>query len=430
MSLPEIKRKLKCLCDDIKQVASNLSGLTDKINSQTINIYRLAEGESGVRNREWHDTAPVVPISASTTEAGRNFRLSHDFSLPVDTATTLANLNLNDTNNTAGELDIQVLDTVITVPVGGIWVRYTGGSEGYWAIEVGQCCGPLELRAELGYSDRLDNTAEVGPVFLPEGQHNFRAWNIDSGGTNSSHTVSYSTDGTTFTTALPDGTTLTLGKREIECEQHLECDPVPEGWSRCEPTSCGAAPVDPLPELPIVFPDQEICDGSFVQRTGRTGWLFPWTPVATANTGTIEDDWVQVSTTETSPDCVTDLEVNVFAGNHYFQIDSARIYHWIDFRLLVNGVAVLTETFDHYEYLDDRNETVDTTNPQKLIIRTGGSWFAERKNVPAGATVSVEMRRRYNFNAFQTGGRARAIGGLRSKALFDFSPQQIVTGRV
>ena len=179
---------------------------------------------------------------------------------------------------------------------------------------------------------------------------------------------------------------------------------------------------------PAIDP-QEVCRGPFVQRTGRTGWIFPWTPIATAATGTVTDDWVQISTTEASPDCVTDMHVSVFAGDHYFQIDSARIYHWVDFRLLVNGAAVVTETYTHYEYLDDRNEAVDTTNPSKLIIRTGGSWFAERKGVPAGATVSVEMRRRYNFNAFQAGGRARALGGLRSHALFGFSPRDIVTGR-
>jgi len=180
-------------------------------------------------------------------------------------------------------------------------------------------------------------------------------------------------------------------------------------------------------------PDQEVCEGAFVQRTGRTGWVFPWTAIATANTGTITDDWVQISTTEIAPTCpsgFSDLSVNVFAGNHRFDFRLCRIYHWIDFRLMVNGVAVLTETLDHYEYLDDRHGTSAVTgHPNQLEIRTGGSWFAERKNVPSGATVSVEMRRKYNFNAFQTSGSARSIGGLRSKALFNFSPRNIVTGR-
>lgn len=237
-----------------KGLKQGLAALEAKVESQTVSIYQLAAGTPGVRNREWHDTAPVVPISASTTAAGRAFRLGHDFSLPTTTNTVITSLSLNDTNNTAGELDVQVLDTVITVPAGGIWVRYTGGSEGYWAIEVGLCCGPLELRDELGYSDRLDATAEVGPVFLPEGQHNFRAWNIDSGGSNSSHAVSYSTDGTNFAAALPAGTTLTLEKRPVDCVQHPVCDPIPVGWSKCPPAQCAAGPVDPAPEVPVVVP--------------------------------------------------------------------------------------------------------------------------------------------------------------------------------
>ena len=175
----------------------------------------------------------------------------------------------------------------------------------------------------------------------------------------------------------------------------------------------------------IGHPDQEICDGSFVQRSSRTGWAFPWTPVFTTNSGTITDDWVNVGSSEVAPDCVSDMAVSVFAGNHYFQNTRCRMYLWIDFRILVNGAAVFAETYDHYEYEDRRN----ATNPLEIIIKTGGPWFAERKGVPAGATVQVQMRRRYNFNAFLAGGRARLIGGLRSKAMFTFAPQQIVTGR-
>ena len=273
----KLQNAVKANASKLTKVCSDLASLTKKVNSQTINIYRLAEGETGVRNREWHDTAPVVPIADSTTEAGRNFRLAHDFSLPVDTATTITNLNLNDTNDAPAELDIQVLDTVITVPSGGIWVHYTGGSEGYWAIEVGFCCNPLQLTHELGYVDRLDNNAEVGAVFLPEGQHNFRAWNIDSGGTNSSHQVSYSTNGTDFDNNLPDGVTLTLEKRPLICEQHPICDPIPDGWSECEPSACTAPVVDPKPveatESFTLSDDTPIADNEVdtLIRTGLAG---------------------------------------------------------------------------------------------------------------------------------------------------------------
>lgn len=203
------------------------------------NVYRLAPNDNpGILNREWHDTAPAIPINSSTTAAGRDFRLGHDFSLPTTTTTTVTSLNLNDTDNTAQELDIQTLDTVINVPAGGIWIQYQGGSEGYWAIEVGECCNPLVLKDELGYVDRDDNNAIVGPVFLPEGQHYFRAWNIDSGGTNSSHSVRYSTDGNAFAAAVPDGVEFSQGKRATECQAIENCDPVPDGWDDCPPADC------------------------------------------------------------------------------------------------------------------------------------------------------------------------------------------------
>lgn len=230
-------------------------------------VYRLAPNDSpGVINREWHDTAPVVPIPQSTTAAGRNFRLSHDFSLPTTTNTVIGNINLNDTNNTAVELDVQVLDTVITVPAGGVWIQYQGGSEGYWAIEVGQCCGPLTLVDELGWADRDSNLAIVGPVFLPEGQHQWRAWNIDSGGTNSSHAARYSTDGVNFGAAIPAGVEFSTGKRAVECQVIAACDPIPEGWDSCPPPDCLAEPVDPLPSAIVVpnpataipVPDNEV----------------------------------------------------------------------------------------------------------------------------------------------------------------------------
>ena len=237
-------------------------------------IYRLGAGSPGVRNREWHDTQPAIPIAASTTAAGRAFRLGHDFSLATTVDATITTLDLNDTDNTAGELDVQVLDTVITVPAGGLWVEYRGGSEGYWAIEVGQCCGPFELRDELGYQDREDASSVVGPVFLPEGQHNFRAWNIDSGGTNSSHQIWYSLDGTDYSRTQPDDVTLTLDKRPVECFEIPACQTIPEGWDKCPPSPCAGGPVDPAPStavnlattLPV--PDNEVDDQI---RSGQIG---------------------------------------------------------------------------------------------------------------------------------------------------------------
>lgn len=210
-------------------------------------------------------------------------------------------------------------------------------------------------------------------------------------------------------------------------------DPVviEENDSWCEP-DCIAAEVREsgggLTEeevLALIGPHTELetCTGPFVQGTGRTGWMHPWTPVLTAATGTVTDDWVQISTAETAPDCPTDAKVSVFLGNDYVQLTDARLYLWKDVRLLINAVPVLTWTFQSYRYEDERG---DENN--KLLINPDGSVHLHRLNVPAGASVTVETRRRYNANAFLDGGRARTIGGLRSHASMAFTPRNIVTG--
>lgn len=214
-------------------------------------IYRLTDRVAGVIDREWHATKPAGTVAGSTTAAGRAFRLCHDFSLPPTTTSVNQNLNLNDTDNTVSELDIQVVDTVIdlTLSATDVWLQFQGGSEGYWAIEAGFCCGPLQLMAELGYQDRIDNLAIVGPVRLPKGgQHKIRAWNIDTGGTNSSHTATYSTDGVNFSSALPAGVFLNQMERTEECRRIPECDPLPEGWFDLPIKRCLSPVVDPLPD--------------------------------------------------------------------------------------------------------------------------------------------------------------------------------------
>ena len=246
-----------CSVGDILNAEGGLELLNDVafcVNDAERPVYRIAPADApGALNREWHDTfAPAVPLStASTTAFGAAVRLGHDFTATPDTTSTVTTLALNDTNNTASEGDVQVLDTVALVPAGGVWVQWSGGSEGYWAVEVGECCGPLTLRDELGYSDREDNTQLLGPVFLPEGQHSIRVWNIDSGGTNSSHQDFWSTDGETFVgTPQLVGVELNQSKRPVECELIGLCDPVEDGWSLCYPTPCTPGIVDPLPEPP------------------------------------------------------------------------------------------------------------------------------------------------------------------------------------
>jgi len=242
MSSP-IKTLIDAVCNgkwgELCTLLVTVPNIQAKLQGKKTLLFRLAPNDQpGIQNCEWHDTDDVVPINESSTAIGRAFRRNHDFSLPKSNSTVVSSLNLNDTDNTSGELDIQTLETYITVPVGGIWIQYQGGSEGYWAIEIGECCGPLALRDELGWIDREDSLAIVGPVFLKEGQHHLRMWNIDSGGTNSSHVIRYSTDGANFSAVLPEGADFSLVKRAVECRVIGFCDPIPEGWSELMPKLC------------------------------------------------------------------------------------------------------------------------------------------------------------------------------------------------
>ena len=172
-------------------------------------------------------------------------------------------------------------------------------------------------------------------------------------------------------------------------------------------------------------PAQEICTGDFVDVSSRTGWMHTWTPIYTANSGTIVEDWVQISTTETSPNCVTDITVNANMGMAYSQLRNANMRAWWDVRLLINGTAVTTYTFQTYLYEDD----IGSTNLDDDIQPIGTAHFA-RASVPAGATVTVETRRRHNFLMGNGQSSGRIISGLRAHFNVHYSPVAIVTGRL
>ena len=174
----------------------------------------------GLRNREWHDTEPAVSPFPTDAEAGRNFRLNHDFSLIPDTDNIQNDLGLNDTNNTAAELDIQVKQGYVIVE-DQIAARYAGASEGYWAVEIGYCCGAWSLVAESGgFSPDREMLFTI-----PQGIHAIRIWNIDSGGSNSSATFSYSLDGITYINDnTPPGIELSQTKPKQTCEDAYICN--------------------------------------------------------------------------------------------------------------------------------------------------------------------------------------------------------------
>lgn len=233
-----------------------------------------------------------------------------------------------------------------------------------------------------------------------------------------------------------------LVDNEFDCPQSLcaECDPIdiqiPDSEDLDEQTLSStevggvttAIAISNGNSISVNHPDQEICTGDFVDVTGRAGWLHTWSPIYTANSGTVIDGYAQVSTSEVSPNCVTDITVNVSLGNSYMLLRNMFGRAWYDVRLLINGAAVTTWTFHAYHY-DERS---DSDNIDDILYPMGSAHFA-RTNVPAGATITVEIQRRHNFVVRQgtvSTPYGRVISGLRSHFNVHYSPTQIVTGRI
>lgn len=184
-----------------------------------------------------------------------------------------------------------------------------------------------------------------------------------------------------------------------------------------------------MSDLPVVVtPVVTDCTGPFKRSTGRTGWVQTWTPPATTNVPTTTGAWLPISTPQTAPSCVTDMNVHVDFGVLYYQLRRMRMYQWVNWRVLVNGAVVLTENFEEYNYFSQREDTnPDVIRPLDVRSRPMGSSSATRFNVPAGASVQVEVQYRYSFTGAQTSAYGRLIQGLRSQATFDFTPRTIVT---
>ena len=384
-------------------------------------VYRVSTPEQGVNVRRWteapdalpHDNVDSIWTGAVDTATGFPSHpnaptveaVENDFSYtgPDDQIEAWAWITfdeptyIRDSNSNTGER-------------GEVWIKYCNGT-------------PTLIQKTV-----VDTATERGilsPVLIPAGTHMLYVRQSDFSA-NQGFNLQTSVDGENDWINFRGEMYATAPV--IECQLILACDDIPEGFTLCRPNLC--APLT-SPPAPTVIPEQEICNGPFVDVTSRTGWAFPWTTNSTANTGTVQDDWVQISTAEVSPDCATDITVVVDGGEIYHQIANARAYHWIDFRLLIDGVAVVTNTYDNYLYLDERVSTATVAaQPTKIDIQNSKQWVASRNNVPAGSTITVEMRRRYNHNGFQEGGRVRTIGGLRAKAIINYFPRNIVTGRV
>jgi len=195
----------------------------------------------------------------------------------------------------------------------------------------------------------------------------------------------------------------------------------------------------------IAVPAQELCTGPFVRCSNRTGWwntfsstggTTNWTQVFN-NTGNVANtvgDWVDVGSAQTAPDCVTDLEFDADLGNHLIYARRNRAYLWWDVQLLVNGAVVSAGsigTYDRYHYRDERTNTnPDEVEPLQYHIEPTGHVNGHRLAIPAGATVQVQSRPRYQTAASQASNYFRTIVGLRSNTTYKFWPRQIVIGRM
>lgn len=174
---------------------------------------------------------------------------------------------------------------------------------------------------------------------------------------------------------------------------------------------------------------QEICTGSFSDASLRAGWIFERTEIFTDNTGTVDEDWIQISTAETSPaDCLTDITVNGNMGESFMRLRNMWGRVWFSVRLLINGTPVTTYALQSYHYDDRREGTIF----RQLIPMSANTFNFARSNVPPGATITVEAQRRYNFISGSQAldvSQGDHIGGLRAHFNIHYSPPQIVTGR-
>lgn len=157
---------------------------------EIIDYYVLENTTGTLRNREW-DLGPRTSNSMTVAQ-GTAIRESFDF-----TATTTIDANwtggfsVNDTNSSSTVQDAQVIEGYIHLDQ-SIEVRWTGTSLGYFALELGQCCGDEELLIEGGSGDGSVNPTTS--TTIPAGTHFIRMWNIDDY-VNSSRNLQYSIDG-------------------------------------------------------------------------------------------------------------------------------------------------------------------------------------------------------------------------------------------
>lgn len=358
-----------------------------------INGGTLADGTTYTFNTP----STLIDLGQGTIEHGNSESLIVTFSAPVDFKFTSAVANSNRT----------------------VWHVNGSGTIGSKATSDGLswCYNPGSVTANI----TIDGNSAASVVGGPPGVNANADWgNLESYKVTEVDMFAYVFDAYNYE-ARP---------RSIKCEQPV-CDVVDDLSNRLKVVECLDIPdpVDPVDPIEL-----DVCSGIFTQTNNVSGWWGAWTPVITANQGTTTHyDWRIIgSGTVPSPDCVTDMSVVIDPGSWYTRIRRARMYSWLDIRILVNGAVVYTLTNASYHYEDGRRDTnPDVINPVPVnITNIFSTVVAERQAVPAGATVEVQGRWRYNVNAVQTSPYVRVIGGLRSRVQFTFTPRNIVVGEV
>jgi hypothetical protein len=214
---------------------------------------------------------------------------------------------------------------------------------------------------------------------------------------------------------------------EIECFKIPCCQEATGDWSECKPKDwVHNAPVAPPAAEPL---ELEICEGPWAFASNPTGWLgiTGGTRVPAAFTYVVEQ--FRTIATFVTPDCITDASISTDLGYALHYLRDARIYHLGEVRYLVNGTAVRTYTSRAYPYSDERTEA-DATEPQQYEWKHVGVDFWRLLNVPAGATVEVQVAHRVREAAPQDTPWSKAYVGLRSQAMMHTTPSSIVIGSV
>jgi len=180
---------------------------------------------------------------------------------------------------------------------------------------------------------------------------------------------------------------------------------------------------------PPTVPTPVICSDRKIFASNPSGWLgiTAGTRVPAAWTDVVPQ-W-RTLLTATAPSCPTELGMDIDLGTSLHYARRTRIYHRVGTRLLVNGAAVRTYTSRAYPYSDERSDTnPDVVEPLQYEFKHVGVDYWARPNIPAGATVEVQVAHRVREVAPQASAWSRAYVGLRSQAKLTFLPTDIQTG--